>query len=92
MSCDTNGAPGQRAERDGGWAAAAARLVPKVSFGLSAAVLAGVVITAVPPASSLGAPGSTGVLVTAGLSGAGAINWAGGNPPPPVPSQSACCA
>jgi hypothetical protein len=91
MSCDMNGAPGQRAERDGGRAAAAARLVPKVSFGLSAAILAGVLIVALPPASSPGAPGSAGVTVTAGLNGPGAINGAGGNPPP-VANQTACCA
>jgi hypothetical protein len=87
MSCDTNGAPGQRAKRNRDWAAAAARLVPKVSFGLSAAVLAGVVIGTVPPASSPSAPGSAGVMVTAGLA---PISGTGGGTP--IGNQSACCA
>ena len=88
MSCNTNGAPGQRGEQKGGRTAAAARLVPKVSFGLSAAILAGVVIATVSPGPSASTPGSEGVMVTAGLSGV--INGAGGNTP--VTMQTACCA
>jgi hypothetical protein len=89
MSCNRNGAPGQCDEEPGGRADGTARLLPKLSFGLSAAILAGVVIVAVAPVPSASAAGQGSVMATAGLNGA--FDGPGGFTPTTM-QQTACCA
>jgi hypothetical protein len=89
MSCNRNDAPGQCDEQPGGRAGGPARLLPKLSFGLSAAILAGVVVVAVAPVPSASAAGPGSVMATAGLSGA--FDGPGGLAPTTM-QQTACCA
>jgi hypothetical protein len=64
------------------------RLIPKVTFGISAAVLAGVFVVAVAPGPSAALAGSERVLTTASL--VAVINGTGGDIP--STNETACCA
>lgn len=73
--------PGKDSETQG------PRLIPKVTFGLGAAILAGVVVVSVAPSASAGAAGAERVVTTGALSGA--INAAGGVGM--AGAQTTCC-
>ena len=75
--------PGDRNERN---ETAGPRLIPRVAFGVGAAVLAGVVIVTIPPAYS--GPGGSGPVMTTTALGA-VMNGTGG---PPNTNETACCA
>jgi len=89
MSCNRNGAPGRCDQPADARPASGGRLLPKVTFGLSAAILAGVVVVAVTPAAPAGAAAPESVMATAGLSGA--FGGPGGFSTT-LPMQTACCA
>jgi hypothetical protein len=62
-----------------------ARLLPRVTFGLSAAVLAGVVAVSIPVAGTADGTGPQVVVTTAGLNAA--INAVAG----PATKETTCC-
>ncbi|MCW2893509.1 MAG: hypothetical protein JWO75_2998 [Actinomycetia bacterium] len=63
------------------------RLLPKITFGTSAAILSGVIVVAVAPVSSAAQPGAEQVMTTSTLGGV--INAAAG---PSIASvQTTCC-